>query len=430
MPFTLTMPKLSPTMEEGVIAKWKKKPGDLVKEGEPVMEVATDKAVVEYQALDRGFLRKILVEEGKETSVGSAVAVFSETLEEDISSYTPESVRKEPEEIKPVPVEEKQSTEEPIAPPKNNTSSSYFRPEFVPEPPLTGYTFSRPACDDEVRASPYAKKRAEELGIDLRSVRGTGPRGRISGKDVERGCPKTQFRPSGAPSVIPGTYEEEPLSPMRKVIARRLEQAKSFIPHFYVTKSVDAEPMIAFRSQLAAGGVKVTFNDIVLRATALALREHPAINSGFHTVNQSIIRFKTIDIAVAVSVPDGLITPIIRHADYKSLITIGAEMKLLGERAKLGKLSREEYMGGSFTVSNLGMFGISDFQGIINPPQAAILCVGGMEEVPVVKNGSVVPGKVMKMSVSADHRAVDGADVAAFLASLSRFLLNPALLAI
>jgi pyruvate dehydrogenase E2 component (dihydrolipoamide acetyltransferase) len=215
---------------------------------------------------------------------------------------------------------------------------------------------------------------------------------------------------------------------MRKVIAERLQQSKSFIPHFYVTQTVDVEPMMQLREQLKVGGLKVTFNDILVRAVALTLRAHPIINSGFNSATHSIIRFKTVDISIAVSVPEGLITPIIRHADYKNLGQIATETKILAQKAKMGKLAREEYVGGSFTISNLGMFGITQFQGIINPPQAAILSVGGIEERAIVRQGVVVPGKVMTLSISADHRVIDGVDAATFLKALQQLLENPALL--
>lgn len=430
MPFTLTMPKLSPTMEAGVITKWCKNIGEKVEAGEVLFEVATDKATVEYNALDEGFLRKIIIENGKEARVGQAVAVFTETKTEDISSYQPisdivEQVEEEKEEVVPC-----SSSQEAVVSQPTKKVAALQQPSFVPEPALTDYTFPFPQAGSTVKASPYAKKKAKDLGIDLRTVKGSGPRGRIVSQDLDLGQPQAEYvlGKEEYPTVAPGTYEEEALSPMRKVIAERLQQSKSFIPHFYVTQAVDVEPMIQLREQLKAGGVKVTFNDILVRAVALTLRTHQTINSGFNSASQSIVRFKTVDISIAVSVPEGLITPIIRHADYKNLSQIAVETKLLAQKAKTGKLAREEYVGGSFTISNLGMFGITQFQGIINPPQAAILSVGGIEEKPVVRKGAIVVGKEMVLSISADHRVIDGVDAATFLKALQKLLENPALL--
>lgn len=431
MPFTLTMPKLSPTMEEGTITKWHKNVGDKVKSGDVLFEVATDKATVEYNALDDGFLRQILVGNGADARVGFAIAVFSLAQDEDVSSYKPESVvssEEEKEEVLDVAPCVKQE-----APKTEKSMASMQQPAFTPEPPLEDYTYPFPEKNqgERVIATPYARKKAKELGVELSTVKGSGPRDRIVSADISMGQHSGSYvfgSSSAFPTVAPGTYEEEALSPMRKVIASRLQQAKSFIPHFYVTQQIDAEPMIALREQLKAGDVKITMNDILVKALALTLKEHPAINSGFNSSSNAIIRFKTVDISIAVSVPSGLITPIIRHADYKNLGQISRETKLLAERAKMGKLAREEYVGGSFTLSNLGMFGVSEFKGILNPPQAGILCVGGIEDRPVIKQGHVVAGKIMTLSLSLDHRVVDGADAAKFIKALQKLLENPALL--
>ncbi len=430
MPFTLTMPKLSPTMEGGVIVKWRKNAGDEIKEGDVLFDVATDKATVEYNSLDSGFLRLILLGNGKEAQVGTPVAILSASKEEDISSYKPEPMPQEKE--KPAFAGEERT----IVVEKNQEripcTTNLQQPAFSPEPPLENYEFPFPSgcIEARVKATPYAKKIAKDLGIDLSTVKGSGPHQRIVSQDLTLGQKGSSFvfGKREVPSLPPGSYEEESLSPMRKVIAQRLQQSKSFIPHFYVTQEINAEPIIALREQLKEGGVKVTFNDIVVRALALSLREHPSLNSGFDSVTQSIIRFKTVDISIAVTVSEGLITPIIRHADYKNLGQVASEVKVLAEKAKAGKLARDEYIGGSFTLSNLGMFGVSEFKGIINPPQAGILCVGGIEDKPVIRHNKVVPGKVMTLSLSADHRVVDGADGAKFMKSLQRLLENPALL--
>jgi pyruvate dehydrogenase E2 component (dihydrolipoamide acetyltransferase) len=418
-------------MEEGTIVKWKKNAGDSIKAGDILFEVTTDKATVEHSALDDGFLRKILIQEGQSAYVNQPVAVMSITKDEDISSYVVESFVPELKE-KEVSLAPVQDQIEESAPGIKTSSVSLQQPAFFPEPPLEGYRFPFPLEErnGRVKASPYAKKVAQEKGIDLSTVKGSGPHGRILAQDVSMGQPNTAacFGKREVPQYSSGFYEEEPLSPMRKVIAQRLQQAKTWIPHFYVSQEIQADGICLLREQLKAGGIKVTFNDFVVKATALALKEHPEVNSGFNSVTQSIVRFKTIDISIAVSVPAGLITPIVRFADLKNLGQISVEVRSLAEKAKLGQLKREEYVGGSFTISNLGMYGISEFRGIINPPQAAILCIGGILEKPVIREGSVVPGKVMTCTVSADHRVIDGADAAKFLRTLQRFLENPALL--
>ncbi len=429
MPFTFTMPKLSPTMEEGTIVKWRKKEGEFVKAGDVLIEVATDKATVEHNALDEGFLRKILIKEGESAIVNQAIAIFTEKKDESIEGYVPEGIT--PQVEKPAPAAS--SPEQPAAPvAPQKTAVGLQTPAFIPEKPLDNYRFQVPteAVGGPVFASPLAKKLAKTKGIDLSTVKGSGPHGRIMSRDLELGQPDkiVTFGRNEAPAIAPGTYEEIPLSPLRKVIAQRLQESKTFVPHFYCTQEINCERMISMRSELSTAGLKISFNDIVTRATALALKSHPEVNSGFNSVTNSIIRFKTIDIAIAVSMPAGLITPIIRHADYKNLGQLSSEVKVLANKARDGKLSREEYTGGSFTISNLGMYGISEFVAIINPPQAAILAVGGIEDKPIVKEGIVCPGKVMKLTVSADHRVVDGADIAKFLKTLQKFLENPSLL--
>jgi len=432
MPFTLTMPKLSPTMEEGTIAKWRKKEGDYVKAGDVLFEVATDKATVEHSALDAGWLRKILVEEGQDAIVNQAIAIFTEQKDESIEGYKPEGLSPKAEVLTTAPVEEKKETAAVSTPMKPLAEAAMKQPAFVPEPPLTHYEAFLTAASKRIVASPLAKKLAKEKGIDLSTVKGTGPSGRIMSRDLSKGQPDTlaAFGRKETPSILPGTYEEEALTPMRKTIAQRLQESKTFIPHFYVTQEIDADPLFVTREQLKNGGIKISFNDFIVRGCALALREHPEINSGFNSVNSTLIRFKTIDISIAVSLPAGLITPIVRHADYKNVGQLAAEIKELAARAKEGKLMREEYMGGSFTVSNLGMFGISEFSGIINPPQAALLAIGGIEEKPVVKAGNIVPGKTMRLTLSADHRVIDGADGAKFMKTLQKLLENPSLLLI
>ena len=435
MPFTLTMPKLSPTMEEGTITKWRKKEGDFVKAGDTLIEVATDKATVEHSALDEGYLRKILVKEGQAAIVNQAIAIFTEKQEESIEGYQPEGIQKS----EPAPSEEKSSDEtvpSAATPSQKPTAQrgAGSMPAFVPEPPLSNYRFAPPTekLPDYIKASPLAKSLAKEKGIDLTTVKGSGPQGRIVAKDLEMGQANTlvAFGRREEPTIPPGTYEEVPLTPMRKVIGQRLQDAKTYIPHFYVTQDILADRLVAIREELGTIGIKITYNDLVIRACALALRKHPNINTGFNSVSQSTIHFKTIDIAIAVSLESGLITPIVRHADFKNVGQISSEVKSLAGKARSGKLAREEYTGGSFTVSNIGMFGITGFEAIINPPQAAILAVGGIIDQPVIKEGKVVPGKVMRCTISADHRVLDGADVAKFMKTLQNFLEHPSLLLI
>jgi pyruvate dehydrogenase E2 component (dihydrolipoamide acetyltransferase) len=433
MPFTLTMPKLSPTMEEGTIVKWRKKEGEFVKAGDVLFEVTTDKATVEHSALDEGWLRKILIEEEESAVVNQPIAIFTEKEDESIEGYQPEGVvAKLPQpEATSAPAKEEIPAKEAAAPaPK--AIGAMQQPAFAPEPPLAKYSFLGPQGEvtGRIPASPLAKKIAREKGIDLTTVKGSGPNGRIMSRDLDLAQPASvvTFGRREVPTTVPGTYEEVALSPMRKVIAQRLQESKTFVPHFYCTQELLADKMVSLRAELATAGLKVSFNDFVMRASALALREHPNVNSGFNSVNNSIIRFKTIDIAVAVSIGAGLITPIVRHADYKNLGQISQEVKLLAARAREGKLSREDYVGGSFTVSNLGMFGISEFVAIINPPQAAIVAIGGIEDKPIVKEGQVVPGKTMKLTLSADHRVLDGADGAKFLKTVQKYLENPSLL--
>ncbi len=423
MPFTLTMPKLSPTMEEGTIAKWCKKEGDFVKVGEVVFEIATDKATVEHAVLDAGYLRKIIVKEGESAVVNQPVGIFTEKKDESIEGYKPEGAA--PKAVAPaVKKTEAAATPAAAAP---AAGAGLAQPAFAPEPPLKNYEFPPAAAPSHIPASPLAKKIAKEKGIDLSTVKGSGPGHRVVSSDLDLGQPdlSVTFGRHERPKVAPGTFEEEKMSPMRKVIAQRLQAAKTFIPHFYVTMEVRAEKLLDAREQLKSLGHKISVNDFVVRACALALREHPEVNSGFNSADQTLIRFKTVDISVAVALPDGLITPIVRHADFKNLGEISAEIKLLAQKAKDGKLQKEEYVGGSFTVSNLGMYGVSDFVGIINPPQAALIAIGAIEDRAVVEDHLVVPGKVMRLTLSGDHRVIDGAIGAQFLQTVKKFLENP-----
>lgn len=432
MPFTVTMPKLSPTMDTGTIAKWHKKEGDQVEPGEVLLEIATDKATVEHNALDGGWLRKIVAQEGDEVRVNRPIAVFTAEKGESIKNYTPEGIEEEKEAVPAAEGEAEPKKKEAPKEAVRQKAAGMLQPSFVPEPPLEDYTFEVPVepVEKRLKASPLARKLAKEQSLDITTVKGSGPGGRIMSQDLEqaqKGGP-VAFGHRELPKVKPGTYEEETLTQMRKVICQRLQESKAFIPHFWVAKRIDAEPLSKVREQLKNTGIVVSYNDFVVRACALALREHPNVNGGFDSEKMAIIRFKTIDIAVAVSLKEGLITPIVRHADFKNLGEISVEIRNLAKKARDGKLAMHEFKGGSFTISNLGMYGVTSFQAIINPPQAAILAVSGILNEPVVKNGNILPGKVMNLTLSADHRVIDGVAAAEFLNTVQKFLENPAAL--
>lgn len=428
MPSILNMPKLSPTMSVGTIAKWHKRDGDFVKAGELLLEIATDKATLEYNALDEGYLRAHVAEEGKEVNVGDPIAIFSDSKDEDIKSVMPKPKSKasKPREEKVEDIVE--GKERPQTDPVVRAAT----PKFIPEQPLSGWEAPRKREGERLFSSPLARKLAKERGLDLTTVQGTGPRGRVVARDLNQAQPSgvVAFNRDEIPQVAPGSYEEIPLSPMRKVIAQRLQESKSYIPHFYTEQEIRVETLASLREQLKEAGMKITVNDFILRAVALALRSHPVVNSGFNSETFSRIAFKTIDVAVAVSVEGGLITPIVRHADYKNLGALSVEVRELAKRAQEGKLEAHEYKGGSFTVSNLGMYGIPNFTAILNPPQGAILAVGAIQDQPVVDQGRVVPGKILRCTLSADHRIIDGATAAEFMRTLKKLLETPALLLI
>lgn len=429
MPFTVTMPKLSPTMEEGTITKWRASVGSFVKAGDVLIEVATDKATVEYACVDKGYLRQILVPAGESAVINQPIAIFTATESESIEGYKPEGIITESAPQAAVTAET--GAVQPAPAVKKEVQGSMSQPAFVPEAPLESYDFSELEVKQTIVASPYARKLACEKNLDLGSVKGSGPGGRIVSEDLKNATAKglvSIFKEQPDMAVLPGAYDEQKLSPMRKVIAQRLQESKTFIPHFYVTYEINMEPLAELRKQLATSSIKLSVNDFIVKAASIALEKHPVINSGFNSLSGSIINFKTIDISVAVSVDAGLITPIVRLANHKKVQQISQEIKELASRAKAGKLDRHEYMGGSFTISNLGMYGASEFAGIINPPQAAILCVSGALEKPVVKNGQIVPGLLMNVTLCSDHRVIDGADAAKFLQTLKHLLENPSLL--
>jgi len=412
MPFAIKMPKLSPTMEEGTIVKWHKKEGDFVEADSLLVEIATDKATVEHSALDEGWLRKIILPEGGSATINEPIAIFTAKKEESIEGFLAPPEKKEE-----APIEKKAFV--PKTAPHDLQEAA-----FAPEPPLENYSFEYTASKGP--ASPLARKLAKEQGLDISSLHGSGPGGRVVKRDLEKAQKLSLFKQEKAPTTAPGSYEEIPLSPMRKAIAKRLQASKTFIPHFYIKQTIDADDLVLFYNQLKQVGVKISYNDLIIRATALSLRKHPDINVGFNSVNKTLIAFKTIDISVAVSLEGGLITPIIRHADYKDVTEIGTEVKALAEKAKAGKLADHEYKGGSFCISNLGMFGITEFTAVINPPQGAILAIGSIEQKAVVKKEKIVAGHTLALTLSIDHRVIDGSNAALFIKTLQNLLENPA----
>ena len=389
-------------MEEGVILKWRKKEGESIKSGDILADIQSDKADMEQEAYDSGVILKLYASEGEGVKVGAPLAIIGKAGE-DITALLTESVPALKQEHAPA------------------GSASAAAPAVLPAP----VTAPAIKTDERIKASPLAKKIAQEKNIDLRTVAGSGPFGRIVKADVEsRGG-------SSVPRKImaPLQTKEIPLSMMRKTIAKRLLESKNTIPHFYLTVEMNMKRAMDFRSAFTeATGTKISYNDIVMKAVALALRENPKANSSF--TPDKIIQHGRIDVSVAVAVEEGLITPVIRNADQKTITEISAETKELAKRARENKLKPEEFTNGTFTVSNLGMYDIENFAAIINPPEGAILAVGSIVEKPVVENGQIVVGHTMKVTMSCDHRVVDGAIGAQFLQSFKKIMENPLLLVV
>jgi len=413
------MPRLSDTMTEGVVAKWHKQIGDSVNEGDLLAEIETDKATMEFEAFpgQEGKLLYIGTGEGESAPVDTVLAILGEDGE-DIEALKGGEA--------PV-VEEKTPVAEMPAP---------LVPEPVVETPAP-VAASTPAAapvaietDGSIKASPLARKLAVDKGVDLSMVKGSGDHGRIVKRDIDSFNPAIHTSPqpgvASAPSVPAGveSFTDTPVSQMRKVIASRLSESKNTAPHFYVTMDIDMDNAIAARKAMNAGGeVKISFNDLVVKACALALKKHPVINSSW--MGDFIRSNHHVHIGVAVAIEDGLLVPVLRHADQMPLAAISASVKDLAGKAKDKKLQPADWEGNTFTISNLGMFGVEQFTAIVNPPDAGILAVGGIKQVPVVKDGQVVPGNVMKVTLSLDHRAADGASGAAFLQTVKGFLENP-----
>ncbi len=417
MAIKIEMPKLSDTMEEGVIAKWNVKEGDKISAGDIIAEVETDKATMDVEAFDDGTLLKIIPQEGDAVPLGGLIAVIGEEGE-DISDIldgvggggSSESSKSEDSDKK----EEKESEEKEEDKSEQKTESKETSSE---------------SDKGRVKASPLAKKMAEDKGIDLTSVQGSGPDGRVVKKDIEDYKGGSSSSKPSSSSTSSKSFEnleskEVKVSQMRKVIARRLSESKFTNPHFYETIDIDMKAAMAARSSMnEANDVKISFNDIVVKACAIALTRHQAINSSWH--DDVIKEHGDVHVAVAVAIDEGLMTPVITHADKKGLSEISSETRELAGLARDRKLQPEQMEGSTFTISNLGMFGIEEFTAIINPPNACILAVGAIRDVPVVENGAVVPGKRMKITLSSDHRIVDGAKAAQFLNTVKNLLENP-----
>jgi pyruvate dehydrogenase E2 component (dihydrolipoamide acetyltransferase) len=433
MATNILMPALSPTMTEGTLARWLKKEGENVKAGDVIAEIETDKATMEVEAVDEGVLGKILVADGTVgVKVNEPIAVLVEAGEAVPSAGAAKAAPA------PAPAPAK------VEPPKAEALAPVAS---IAKPPVNGHAHS----GDRLFASPLARRMAEQAGIDLHSVKGTGPNGRIVKADVEAaqkgGAATAAATPAPAPTAasaptapapaprasaapITAPHSLVPHSSMRKVIARRLTEAKQNVPHFYVSMDIEIDALLKLRGELNAksakdgpGAFKLSVNDLVIKAAAITLRRIPKVNASW--TDDAMVMYDDVDISVAVSIADGLITPIIRKADQKGLAAISNEMKDLATRAKSGKLKPEEFQGGGFSISNMGMYGVSEFAAIINPPQAGILAVSAGSKRPVVKNDELAIATVMTCTLSVDHRAVDGALGAEWLAEFKKVVEDP-----
>jgi pyruvate dehydrogenase E2 component (dihydrolipoamide acetyltransferase) len=414
----VVLAKLSPTMEEGTIVKWSKQEGDAVKVGDVLAEIETDKANMEMEALGAGVLRKVLVPAGGKAPVGALIGVIADPGE-DIEGVLAEAV----------------AAPGPAPAPAAPAAAPPPEPSATPAPPPA--TAAAVAPGGRVKASPLARRIAAQRNVPLALVPGTGPGGRIVKRDVEgylapppalagRSAPAAPARPAvPVPSVPPGTAI--PLTSMRRTIAKRLAESMYTAPHFYVTVEIDMDAAVSLREQLVrAEDVKVSYNDLVLKACAKALTRFPTVNASW--TGEAIKTHAEVHLGVAVSLAEGLITPVVRNADRKHVLEISREVKDLAARARDRKLKPEEFTGSTFTVSNLGMFDVAEFTAIINPPESGILAVGAVRKVPVVKADQVTVGHRMKVTLSSDHRVVDGALAAQFLAEVRRLLESPAIL--
>ena len=418
------MPKLSDTMTEGVVAEWHKKVGESIESGDLLADIETDKATMEFESFQEGVLLHIGVEKGQTAPVDSILAILGEEGE-DVTALLKEAEK----EVEVTEKEEEQSqdakqeVEKPSAPVAPVVSAPAPTSAPIAQQTVTSSNFPSTASisSQEIKASPLAKKLAEERGINLRLVKGTGTEGRIIKRDIDN------FQGKSAISGVE-SFSDAPVSQMRKVIAQRLAESKFSAPHFYLTVQIDMDNAMAARRSIneSISPAKISFNDLVVKAVAVSLKDNPKVNASWYG---DFIRYNDhVHIGVAVAVDEGLLVPVVRFADEKPLTQIGAEVKEFAQRAKDKKLQPEDWEGNTFTISNLGMFGIDEFTAIVNPPDSCILAVGGIQQTPVVKSGQVVPGNVMKVTLSCDHRVVDGAVGSAFLNSFKNYLENPVLL--
>jgi pyruvate dehydrogenase E2 component (dihydrolipoamide acetyltransferase) len=436
----IDMPKLSDTMTEGTLVSWKKKKGDKVSAGDVLAEIETDKATMEWESPEDGTLTEIYVEEGGKVNVGEKIAFIGEEGEEPPKkeaapakkeeAKAEEEKEKKPqaESEKPAPAEKK---EKETAPPQE-TQEKRAEPEEKTAPPAAKIDKAEEA---RVKASPVARRVAAELGVDLSSIKGTGPEGRVTETDVRaaaKSAPQPATRSTSAPAAKAGEGARIQLSGMRKIIAQRLAESLGPVPHFYLNIDIDAGPLMAAREELKSAGedadaAKITVNDFVLKAAVQAAVKVPRVNASFD--GDALVQYADVDLAVAVAIEDGLVTPVIRAAQNKSLRDISESMKDLAHRARNKRMKPEEFQGGSFTVSNLGGMGIDSFSAVINPPQGFILAVGKITKAPVVDNcDQIVVGHRMTLTMSCDHRVIDGALGAEYLKELRHLLENPALM--
>jgi pyruvate dehydrogenase E2 component (dihydrolipoamide acetyltransferase) len=432
MPIELKMPALSPTMEEGTLAKWLVKEGDAIKSGDILAEIETDKATMEFEAVDEGTIAKIVVPEGTDgVKVGAVIAVMA-AEGEDASAAASASAKEAPK--AEAPKAEAPKTEAPAPAPPPPSPAPAPAPAPAPQP-------ARAPEGDRVKASPLARRLAEAQGVDLGSLQGSGPGGRIVKADVDGAAGKAPAKaaapaPAGAAAapapaqagetgVIP--HEEIKLSNMRKTIARRLTEAKQTIPHIYLTVDIQLDALLKLRGELNKGlesrGIKLSVNDMLIKALAAALIEVPECNVSF--AGDHLLKYSRADISVAVSIPGGLITPIVAGADVKSISAVATEVHELAGRAKEGRLQPHEYQGGTASLSNMGMYGIKQFEAVINPPQGMIMAIGAGEKRPYVINDSLQIATIMSATGSFDHRAIDGADGARLMQAFKRLVENP-----
>jgi len=412
----INMPRLSDTMEEGTLAKWFKKVGDTVKEGEILAEIETDKATMEFESFHDGTLLHIGIDEGSTAPVDSIIAIIG-SKGEDISSFLKNADLKVKEDPKP---EVKEDPKPEVKEDPNPEVKEDPKPEVKEE--------SKPVSNnkpsDRILVSPLAKRLAKEKGIDISSVKGTGDNGRVIKRDIDSFKPSNYSQFSQPSPQLKESFYEIQNSTMRKAIAKRLSDSKFSAPHYYLNIELEMDNMISFRKQfIQTQNIKISFNDIIAKAVSLSLAKHPKVNSRWY--DDKIIFNEHVHLGVAVAVDDGLIVPIVKFANSKDLPQINSEIKDFAERAKSKKLTPAEIEGSTFTISNLGMFGIESFTSIINQPNSAILSIGAIVQKPIIKNNEVVAGNTMKLTLACDHRTVDGATGSLFLKTLKEYIENP-----